>query len=329
MEVVFFHRKRFPGNFSIESLFEQIRSALPQTISCSVKELSFHSNGFFKRLYISFEAAFSQKDINHVTGDVHFISLFLKRKRTILTIHDLGFMNHPNRLARMILKWFWLVLPVRSCAAITVVSEATKSDVLKWVGRRHESRIHVIYNPVKKGFVKMEKTFNATEPVILQIGTRYNKNLIRLIQALSGISCKLLIVGEVPVATTAELVSHAIKYETFKNLTDQELLEKYRVSDIVTFVSTHEGFGLPIIESNTIGRVVVTSNISSMPEVAGNAAYLVDPFDVMSIRNGILRVIHDASHRQNLIENGYENGKRFDLTKIAKQYESLYVSLQN
>ena len=105
MIVVFFHRKPRPGvNFSIENLFKHIRNALSSAVEYRVKEMAYFSNGIFKRLYSGIEAACCQGDVNHITGDIHFLALFLKKKRTVLTIHDLGMLNHPNRLAGLLLK---------------------------------------------------------------------------------------------------------------------------------------------------------------------------------------------------------------------------------
>jgi glycosyltransferase involved in cell wall biosynthesis len=84
---------------------------------------------------------------------------------------------------------------------------------------------------------------------------------------------------------------------------------------------------LPIIEANAIERVVVTSNISSMPEVAGDAACLVDPFDIQSIRNGIITVIENDGYRETLIQNGRKNKARFTAEHIANQYYDLYQQL--
>ena len=88
-----------------------------------------------------------------------------------------------------------------------------------------------------------------------------------------------------------------IEYENWSNLSLDEVVRKYQQCDLLTFCSTYEGFGMPIVEANVVGRPVVTSDISSMPEVAGNAACLVDPFDSASIRSGIRRVIKDIDYR--------------------------------
>jgi glycosyltransferase involved in cell wall biosynthesis len=327
MKVVFFHRKPRPNfNFSVESLFKHIRTFLPEEVEWEVKELAHFSQGFFKRFYITLEAAFHQKGINHITGDINFVALGLRKSRTVLTILDVGFMKHSNPLARTILRYFWVVFPVRRSAVITTISEATRQEVMKYV-KVDPARIKVVYVPISAAFRREPKVFNKHEPVILQIGTKPNKNVLRLVRALKGLSCRLEIIGELNDALHEELAASGIKYQASKNLTNEEILEKYRSADILSFVSTYEGFGMPIVEANAVGRVVVTSNLLSMPEVAGNAAHLVDPFDVNSIRGGILKVIHDDNYREKLILNGYENRKRFDVEEIARQYTQIYKFL--
>jgi glycosyltransferase involved in cell wall biosynthesis len=328
MKVTFFHRKPRPNvNFSVENLFKQIRDALPPEVDWEVRELRYFSLGFLKRLYISLEAAFNQKGINHVTGDINFIAIFLRKKRTVLTILDVGFMKHPRKLARTILRYFWIVFPVRNSAVVTTISQSAKNELLKYV-RIDPSRIKIIYVPIAAAFTPMEKAFNKSEPTILQIGTKSNKNVGRLVQALKGIPCKLEIVGEVNEALEKELKEANLKYTASKNLSNDQVLSKYQEADILAFVSTYEGFGMPIVEANAIGRVVVTSNILSMPEIAGNAAHLVDPFNVTSIRDGIIRVIEDDAYRTGLIQNGFKNRQRFDVVEIAQQYTEIYKSIE-
>ena len=89
------------------------------------------------------------------------------------------------------------------------------------------------------------------------------------------------------------LQKHKIDYENVYNLTEQEVLEKYINCDIVSFVSLHEGFGMPIIEGQSIGRPILTSNITPMKEIASNGgAILVNPWDVKSIRMVIKKHLH-------------------------------------
>ncbi|MBS1541756.1 MAG: glycosyltransferase family 4 protein [Bacteroidetes bacterium] len=327
MKVVFFQRKPRPDyNFSVENLFHEVRKELPPLIQQKVKILSFFSNGFFKRVYISLEAMFSQGDINHVTGDINFIAIFLKRKKTVLTILDLGFMDQRVGVSRFLLKLFWITLPSKRAEVITTISIATKNELLRYVNVP-PSKIKVVYVPLISGFFKNSKSFNKDKPVILQIGTKDNKNVFRLAKALKGLKCHLCIIGDISIELLLELRNNTIEYSSFKNLSNQEVYEKYVAADVVSFVSTVEGFGMPIVEANAVGRVVVTSNISSMPEVAGNAAHLVDPFDIESIRSGVERVIEDDLYRDQLISNGFENTKRFNATTIARRYAEIYDSL--
>ena len=94
--------------------------------------------------------------------------------------------------------------------------------------------------------------------------------------------------------------------------------------DMVIFVSLIEGFGLPIIEAQATGRPVVTSNISAMPETAGDGACLVDPYNIKDIRKGVLKVINDTDYRNSLINHGIKNVNRFLPEVIAAYYLTLY-----
>ncbi|NJL74867.1 MAG: glycosyltransferase family 4 protein [Saprospiraceae bacterium] len=105
------------------------------------------------------------------------------------------------------------------------------------------------------------------------------------------------------------------------------MVQQYLDCDILVYVSTYEGFGMPIIEANSVERPVLTSNVTSMPDVAGNAACLVDPFDVQAIRQGLLQIINDATYREQLLANGRINKLRFDPDYIANSYYELYKKI--
>ena len=96
---------------------------------------------------------------------------------------------------------------------------------------------------------------------------------------------------------------------------------------MLIFVSYYEGFGLPVIEAQATGRAVVTSNIEPMNTISGGGACLVDPFDVNSIREGILKVINEEKYREELIEKGRDNVKQFHPARIAAAYEEIYNQL--
>lgn len=324
MKVVFFQRKPRPNkNFSIEILFDQIRSNLPKEINTVTAISSYYSKGFFKRLFISIEAIFRQGDVNHVTGDINFIAIFLKKRKTVLTVLDLGLMNHPNKIARKILQLFWVQLPVSRAGYITTISEATKTELLKFA-KVDEGKIRVMYVPVAKLMEYKPKEFNKIKPTILQVGTKENKNLLRLAKALNGLSCKLDVVGVMTDEQKSVLKENKIEYSNSVNISNEELKNKYESCDMLAFVSTYEGFGMPIVEAQIVGRPVVTSNLLSMPEVAGDGACIVDPYNVEEIKIGIQKIINDDKYRVSIIEKGRKNSIRFSVETISKQYADLY-----
>lgn len=328
MKTVVFHfakSRRYP-NYSISNLFTAVQNALPSSFEGKSNVARYESKGFWKRVCISLQACFRQGDINHVTGDIHFIAILLKRKKTVLTVHDCGFMNLSSPIARFLLRRFWLTLPVRCANVVTVVSEHTKEEVLKYV-RCNPAKIRVVPNFISLDFTPFPKSFNTNRPTILHIGSAPNKNLERLVMALEGVSCHLLIVGKLSKAQTDLLNRVGVSYSNVYNLTSTEVVQCYRQCDLLAFVSTAEGFGLPILEAQATGRPVITSNLASMPQVAGEAACLVNPYDVEEIRKGIITVIKSYQYREELIAKGYENIKRYSFKSAVAAYATIYEEM--
>ncbi|MDB4988000.1 MAG: glycosyl transferase group 1 [Myxococcaceae bacterium] len=324
MRVVFFMRRPWPGrNHSVEHMVDGIAESLSPDIKVGRAVSRFLSLGVAGRIYNIVEASLRQGDVNHVTGDVHFLTYLLSPRRTVLTVLDCGRIDGPPDYRKRIVKFFWFSVPVRQAKAITVISEAVKQDLLRHV-RVAPEKIHVIPVAVPSVYERIPKSFNAHCPTILQVGTNPNKNLERLFEALSGISCLLRIVGTLSDEHRALLLRWGIRYENYVSVDNAEMLRLYSECDIVSFPSTFEGFGMPIIEGNIVGRPVVTGNATSIPEVAGDAACMVDPFDVKAICDGFLRVISDAPYRELLVKNGYENAKRYDQRTITALYEAVY-----
>ena len=136
--------------------------------------------------------------------------------------------------------------------------------------------------------------------------------------------CVLSVIGPGDSTIRRLIDEYDVDVESSEGLSEETLIQEYVACDMLVFVSTYEGFGMPILEANAVGRPVVTSNVTSMPEVAGDAACLVDPFDVKSIRKGIDRIIEDAEYRQQLVKNGFANVSRFQADRIAVQYAEIY-----
>lgn len=324
MKVYFFKRKPFDTQYSIELLFKTVINSLPGDINTKVIECSRHNSGILNKMYNIIEVLFKkQGDVNHITGDVHYLAYFLNHKKTVLTIHDLNLLYSGNKLKKLIHQRFWLKWPINCAKIVTAISSTTKKDIVKFTNC-DPAKIHVVYNCVPSHFNPKPKAFNKQKPTILHIGTKPNKNLTGLIRAIEGINCRLEIVGQPSDEAQVLLNKFEIDHQIQSGLSDEAIFQKYVSCDIVSFVSFFEGFGLPIVEANSVERVVVTSNISCMPEIAGNAACLVNPYDVASIRAGLLKIIRDDSYREQLIINGRMNKQRFSPREISRQYAELY-----
>jgi len=241
----------------------------------------------------------------------------------VLTVLDCGFLRRNNSLARTIIKWFWLDLPVWHVRYITAISESTKQEIIHYT-RCKPDKIRVIPVVITSDFYRIDQPSQADRPRILHIGTNFNKNLARHIEALAGIPCTLHIIGKIGPETLELLAFYQIDYLNGFDLSAEQVFEAYKQCDLLLFASTVEGFGMPILEAQTIGRPVITSNVTSMPEVAGIGACLVNPLDVSSIRAGALKVIGDTEYQQTLVEAGFANVKRYQALPVAEQYANLY-----
>nr|WKN40073.1 glycosyltransferase family 1 protein [Tunicatimonas sp. TK19036] len=324
MNVTYFTRKPSAIHFSIETLFKNIIDHLPKDVTPTITEASYVNSGWKNKLYNMFEILLKEQgDVNHITGDDYYKALFMNKSKTVITFHDLNLLYTPNKLKRFIQAWFWLRMPILRSKFVTVVSETTKKEVIKYA-KCPPQKIRVIHNCISPAFQPHPKTFNKSYPTILHIGSKPNKNLKGLINAIQDLDCRLEIVGKPTEQEIALLERYKIDYHIQFGLTEKQMVNKYVECDILSFVSLYEGFGLPIVEANMVERVVITSNTSCMPEVAKDAACFVNPHDVTSINQGIKKVIEDDDYRQSLIENGKKNRERFLPTIIADRYFQLY-----
>ncbi len=330
--ITYFFRNRKSG-YSMHRVFMPIVSALQDY--CKNDEIH-HIDALchradpisvFRNILYAFRHR-NTRGINHVTGDCHYLILGLVGCKKVLTIHDLVTLQlSGNKFKRWFLRKMWFELPLKKADIITCISEKTRQEVLREFDVNPE-KVLVVHNAVDSAYRYAPRSFNETCPRILHIGTGWNKNLEGVILALRGIRCVLVIVGCLTDGQRELLCEGGIKYENRVGISDEQMLQEYIDCDIVSFPSLFEGFGMPIIEGQAIGRPVITSDLEPMTEVAGDGAVFVNPRDVASIRRGVLKVISDESVRDDVVLRGLQNAKRYDVDVITRRYGEVYDRLE-
>lgn len=326
MNIVFFYRNAEIG-FSIEKVFNILTSEIGKRDSIKVVTMPSRYSMPWD-IVVNSWFTFNNRNkagINHITGHIHDVILGMIGCKTVVTIHDLVFIDNVRNPIKRFYKWlFWFYIPIKLADKVVCISNKTKNNIEKLIST---NKLVVIYNPVDPKYAYKPKAFNSKKPVILHIGTGWNKNLIHTVKALKGITCHLRIIGKINNEMINLLLENGIEYSNAFKLTDEEIHQEYVNCDIVNFPSVYEGFGMPIVEAQAIGRVVLTSEIEPLIEVGGKAVCFVNPDNIYSIRNGYMKIINDNDFRENLINLGLENVKRFEVKYIAEQYINLYQSI--
>ena len=326
MKVLYIYRNHEMG-YSIGKVFRPIENGMKR--KCHVDSIEMPCYGYsIKSLYknVKYVLKFLKAhhyDIVHITGTEHYLLPFLRRHKTIVTVHDLGFYTNSKKGFKQILKYLLWIKTLPMADHVSFISNKSKEEAEMFVNFSN-GQVSVIYDPIGDEYVYMPKTINCANPIILHIGTNSHKNLCRTIEAIKGLPCKLIIIGKINDTYLKLLEKNNINFENKYNLTDNEILNEYINSDIVNFPSLHEGFGMPIIEGQSIGRPVLTSNITPMKEIAGVGAVLVNPEDVEDIKKGYKKILADPYY---YIKEGLKNVERFRLRKIVNQYFHIYEYL--
>ena len=174
-KITYFQRKRRAGsNYSLEQMFDDLTSRIEGRYLLNRKIMPFISSGIFKRLFNALYAVFKQGDVNHITGDINYVALLLKKRKTISTILDLGVIHRTKGVKRWLLLRIWFKWPAARSKWVTVISEATKKDLIKQTNC-DPYKVKVVYVPISEEFKPVKKHFNKACPTILQIGAAPNK----------------------------------------------------------------------------------------------------------------------------------------------------------
>ena len=266
-----------------------------------------------------------------------FLSLSSNTK-SLSVIHDINFMHYPKDLPWLITKYYKYYFPrfANKANRIATVSEFSKADICDKFNINPE-KIDVVFNGASEKFVpinqkekdEIKKKYSKNEDYFLFVGALHaRKNLVNLFKAFdkfrysNNTKVNLLIVGEKKWWTPE--INAAYENLCFKEkviftgrLQSDELAKVMASALALTYVSYFEGFGIPILEAFNAGVPVITSNVTSMPEVAQNAALLVDPFSVESIENAMKSIAFDENLRKSLIEKGNLRKLNFSWQKTA------------
>ena len=324
MKITYFFRA-IGYSFSIENVFFCIIDYLKVESGLNIKKIFVPERkitliNFIKNLIFAYK---NRNQINHITGDIHYVSLVLSSRNTILTIHDCTMVENSKGFKKLILNFFWLKLPLWHLKYVTAISEKTKYEIVKFTGCK-SSKIHVINNPVNPRLVYVPKVFNTIKPNILAFCHSPNKNTLRILESINGLETSITLIGSMNDEVVSLLSKFKINFKNYIEIDNEAIVKLYRECDMLLFPSYYEGFGVPVIEAQATGRVVVTSNIEPMKSIAMDSAHLVDPWNVESIRNGIIEIINNDNYRDSLIEKGLNNVKRFQVEIIAEQYKKIY-----
>jgi glycosyltransferase involved in cell wall biosynthesis len=279
-------------------------------------------------------------DLFHATD--HLLPYF-RRIKSVFTLHDLIFLFHPET-HKSLNRWFLtLMMPrfLRAADAVIAVSECTKRDAIRFY-RIPEEKITVIYEGVNPRFrpaspeaiAAVRARYGLPERFILYVGTiEPRKNLTTLLEAfhhlLATYDLRLVIVGK-----------KGWLYERFFRrlrelglegqviftgyVPDEDLPAIYSAADLFVFPSLYEGFGLPVLEAMACGAPVVCSNTSSLPEVAGDAALLVDPTDARALTGAMEQVLTNERLWATLRAKGMERARGFTWEKAAYRTWEVY-----
>ena len=152
MVITFYQRRPVGhGSFSIEKVFDTVRKCLPVDIQSKVSISRFESKGFLPRVYNIAEAPFHQGNINHVTGDVHYVTYLLRKKRTLLSIMDIGTLKRLDGWKQRLFYILWYWLPVKRSRLITVISHSIKKELLQYI-KCNPCKVRVVYCPISDHF---------------------------------------------------------------------------------------------------------------------------------------------------------------------------------
>jgi glycosyltransferase involved in cell wall biosynthesis len=308
--------------------------------------------------FITLPNLLDKHDITLYHGLKGNIPIFSKCKK-IVTVHDtisFSYPEHSNKIDYVYWRYF-IPYCIKKADHIIAVSKSTKNDLayflkispdkISVIYEAYDDKTYTIFN--KKDCYKRIKQFLDNKSInvelndskiILNVNTiQPRKNIVGIIKAFNQIAhkdnkSKLLICGKKGWKT--QDICAEYNRSPFKDrilflgfVPDQIVADLYNISHVFIYPSFYEGFGLPILEAQACGCPVIASNVSSMPEVAGDGAILVDPYSVEEMANAISEVISNEESRDSLTEKGLKNCNTYSWKKCAEETMKIYEEVYN
>jgi glycosyltransferase involved in cell wall biosynthesis len=266
-----------------------------------------------------------------------FLSLGAKCKQ-LPVIHDINFLHHPQDSKWLTAKYYNYYFPkfAKEATRIASVSEYSKHDIAKNYGI-NEEKIDVVYNGINSFFKPLDEVskqqtkqkYAAGKDYFINVGSLHpRKNIPNLIRAFSlfkkesNSDLKLVLAG--PNYWGVSEVHKVISETNLKDdviftgrLADEELNLVLGSAFALTFIPYYEGFGIPLIEAMQTNVPIITSNVTSMPEIAGDAALLINPLEVVDIKNAMMQLLEKPDLRADMILKGSSQKQKFSWEKSA------------
>ena len=282
----------------------------------------------------------------------HYVRPLFCSIPSVVTVHDCIHLLFPEYLPSP-MAWryahFMIGRAVRKSALVFTVSEASRRDILRFYPWADPDKVQVVPNAIDVDLLedpgaeeseRVRERYQIRGRFVLFVGNvKPHKNLERLIASFARLrqeagheDLKLLIIGEDvsrygSLRRTVEAAGVRQDVRFFGYVPDRTLAALYRMASVFAFPSLYEGFGLPPLEAMACGTPVVTSRISSLPEVVGDAAVLIDPYDVEDITRGLRRALEDETLRAALIEKGRVRARGFSWERSAAAVHAGYLKV--
>jgi glycosyltransferase involved in cell wall biosynthesis len=331
--VLFFAREIHPDFVAFQDSFDAV-------IFPSTNEL------FIKQFWFPFILPRLHLDLMHYPS---FPPPFfhLLGPRTVMTLHDAGPWRYAQALTLHGRLYFRTLLArgIRTCTRVITVSKHAKSEIVHFLGKRYLSKISIIPEAARPEFsIPCSDSFKQQVRTRYKLSDRYlfavatmepRKNLVTLLDAYMqlkndpGASCPpLVIVGRKGwncddiLGYMAEL-KDVVRFPGY--VSDEELIALYQMATCLVFPSLYEGFGLPVLEAMAAGCPVITSTTSALPEVAGNAAFLVDPLNAQEIAVAMRQVLQEEDLRTSMIQDGRMWAANFSWEETARMTREVYI----